>query len=207
MADVQFRLFTAQVSHAYLTALSQPPTPSRNKSNTPSNVAAELKTLQTEIDVLVSNCEEATRLLARQSVMNQVSETLSRGRVEKMERELDGVERIENSLEDMIGRMTIARDLILFEMSKLDALNQVSCQLDKVGFTTQSKTERGPQKSKEREVVNEIATLQNLIGVGNADDLRKIMFKWDRLDKELFDSTFQNVKVAMGETYISPLIN
>lgn len=167
---------------------------------------SELKTLHTEIDALVSHCEEATRLLARQSVMDQVSDTLLRGRIEKLEKELDGVERIEETLEGMIGRMTVVRDLIVFEMSKLDALSQVSSQLkEKLTSTTQNQIQDGSSQPRKSEITSEMVLLQSLIGIGDTDDVRKILLKGDRLDKDLFESSLQNLKNAMNEMYTFPL--
>ena len=135
--------------------------------------------------------------------MDQVSETLLRGRIERMEEELDAVQRIENTLEAMIARMTVVRDLMLFETSKLDALGQVSSQLkEKVTSTAQNKLKITSSLPRETDVVSEMENLQNLVGIGNADDARKILLKGDRLDKELFESSVQNVTGAMDETYI-----
>lgn len=176
----------------------------RTKSNTHSNTISELKTLQTEIDALVSHYDEATRLLARQSVMERVSDTLLRGRIERMEKELDTVERIENTLEGMIGRMTASRDLMLYETSKLDALGQVCRQLkEKLMSTTESTLEIGPSLPRETELANVMVELQNLVGIGNADDGRNFLLKADRLDKELFESSVQNVSGTMDETHVS----
>jgi hypothetical protein len=49
--------------------------------------------------------------------------------------------------------------------------------------------------------------LQNLIGVRDADDITKFITKGDRLDKELFDSSFQSVLGPVLETYIVPAID
>ena len=135
--------------------------------------------------------------------MDQVSETLLRCRIERMEEELDAVQRIENTLEGMIARMTVIRDLMLFETSKLDALGQVSSQLkEKFTSTAQNKLKITSSLPRETDVVSEMENLQNLVGIGNADDAREILLKGDRLDKELFESSVQNVTGAMDETYI-----
>src|ERR1700721_267784 len=99
LADVQSRLFAAQVSHVYLKSLNQPPTPSRTLSNIPINFTSHTKQLQTELDTLIGNCSEATKLLARQTVVTRISETLVRGRVDQLEQELDGVQTIEDIME------------------------------------------------------------------------------------------------------------
>lgn len=121
-----------------------------------------------------------------------------------MERQLDGVERIEEVLEGMIGRMTVARDLTIFEMSKLDALGEMSSQLkEKLTSNTQKQFQNGLSRPKEAQTNSEIATLQNLIGIGNAEDVRKILLKGYRLDKDLFQSTLHIVKDAIDEAYVS----
>src|SRR5277367_5835027 len=74
LADAQFRLFAAQVSQAYLSSLNQPPTPARNRSG--ANNVTEIKTLQSDLDTLVTQYEEATRVLARQRIMDRMSDTL-----------------------------------------------------------------------------------------------------------------------------------
>ena len=204
LADVQFRLFTAHLSHSYLTSLAQPPTPVRTKSNTHSNTISELKTLQTEIDTLVAHYDEATRLLATQSVMERVSDTLLKGRIERMEKELDAVERIENTLEGMTGRMIVARDLMVYETSKLDALRQVSSQLkEKLTTTTENQLEIGSSPLRDTELASEMVKLQNLVGIGNAEDGRNFLLKGNRIDKELFESSVQNVTGAIDETHVS----
>lgn len=136
--------------------------------------------------------------------MDQVSDTLLRERIERMERQLDGVERIEEILEGMIGRMIVARDLTIFEMSKLDALGEMSSQLkEKLTSNTQKQFQNGLSRPKEAQTNSEIAALQNLIGIGNAEDVRKILLKGYRLDKDLFQSTLHIVKDAIDEAYVS----
>lgn len=165
---------------------------------------AELKTLQSELDALVSHCEEASRLLARQAVANQVSDTLLRARIEEMERELDGVECIEGTLETMIGRTTIARDLMALELSKLDALGQIlgqmATKLPPPGNKVKENASRQHQR-KNPEIPPETMALQGLIGVRDADDVTKILTKGDRMDRELFDSSSRNVLEPVRETY------
>ena len=206
IAEVQLRVFTAQISHAYLTSLSQPPTP-RSQSN---YTLSELKNLQVELDGLVLHCEEATRLLSRQNVMDRVSDALLRGRVERMEKELDGVERIEDVMEGMVGRMTVARDLLVLEMSKLNALGQILSQLGEK-ITTPAQQLKGPGSNqlllqRDTETTADTAILQSLIGIRNVDDVRKILFKGDRLDRELYDSSIQHVTNSVNETY-TPVFN
>jgi hypothetical protein len=121
-----------------------------------------------------------------------------------MERQLDGVERIEGILEGMIGRMTVARDLAIFEMSKLDALGEMSSQLkEKLTSNTQKQFQNGLSQPKEAQSSSEIATLQNLIGIGIAEDMRKILLKGNRLDKDLFQSSLHIVGDAIDEAYTS----
>jgi len=205
LADIQCRLFTAQISYTYLSSLAQPPTPLRNQSTTHTNTIAELKTLQSELDALVSHCEEATRLLARQTVTNQVSDTLLRSRIEEMERELDGVERLEGTLEAMIGRTTVAKDLMVLEMSKVDALrkilSQMATKLSSRGNKVKEDTSR-EQRRKNPDSPPEMMALKGLIGVRDADDIMKIITKGNRMDKELFDSSSRNVLEPVLETYV-----
>jgi hypothetical protein len=202
LADAQFRLFTTQVSYAYLTSLNQPPTPSRNQSNVHTNTMSELKTLQAELEALVTHCEEATRLLARQRVMDKMSDTALRERIGRLERQLDGVQRVEDSLEDMIGRMAAAKSLIILEMSKLDALGQVLYRLGE-SLTTpalkQMTNGSSQQRPKSIEATTEMIFLQSLIGIRDADDVEKILLKAGRLDKELFDASAQKVKNTLDE--------
>lgn len=198
IAEVQLRLFTAQISYAYLNSLIQPPTPSRGHYT-----ASELKKLQTELDGLVSHCEEATRLLARQTVANAVSETLLRGKVGQMERELDGVERIEDIVNGMVGRMTVAKDLLLLDMSKLDALGQILKQLgEKVAAPTQHLEAdiSNQPRMRDTETIAEIVVLQGLTGVRNVDDVRKILLKGNRLEQDLFESSIQCITDSLDET-------
>lgn len=163
---------------------------------------SELRTLQAELDSLISQCEEATRLLAKQRVMDKMSDTALQERVGRLERELDGVQRIEDSLEGMIGRMTAARNLMMFEMSKLDVLGQVFCRLGESLKTPGPKemtNGNSRQQPKPIEATAEMTLLQNLIGIRDADDVEKILLKADRLDKELFDASAQKAKNMLDE--------
>ena len=164
---------------------------------------AELKTLHSELDALVLHCEEATRLLARQTVTNQVSDTLLRARIEEMERELDGVERIEGTLEAMIGRTIVAKNLMLLEMSKVEALGQLLNQLGTKLPARANKVneEVSPQdRPRSPDISPKTLALQSLIGVRDANDITKLITKGDRLDKELFKSSSQNVLEPVRET-------
>jgi len=161
-----------------------------------------MKTLGTELDALVTHCQDATQLLANQSVMDKVSDTLVRGSIERMEKELDGVERLEDTVEAMIGRMTIARDLLRQEMSKVDALGQMLSGLGgKLAPTVQNgAVSRECQAVSDDVKVAEMVTLQNLIGVRNTGDVDKIVSKGDRLEKELLESSLKDVTATMDET-------
>jgi hypothetical protein len=164
----------------------------------------ELKTLQTELDALVTHCEEATQLLARQSVMDKVSDTLVRGSIQRMEKELDGVERVEDTLEGMIGRMTVARDLLRHETSKIDALGQVLTRLgEKQAPIVQKdmKSRNHQAVVTDPEIAEEMMALQRLIGIKSPEDVQKIVSKGDRLDKELFESDLRSVNATLEETY------
>jgi hypothetical protein len=163
---------------------------------------SELRTLQAELDALVAHCQDATRLLAKQRVMDRMSDTSLRERVVRLERELDGVQRIEDSLEGMIGRMAAAKNLIILEMSKLDTAGQVFCRL---GESLRAPSPRemtngnSQQQPKPLDAAAEMTLLQYLIGIRDADDVEKILLKADRLDKELFDASVQKVKNMLDE--------
>jgi hypothetical protein len=192
-------LFAAQVSHAYLTSLNQTPTPSRNRPG--SNTATEIKTLQAELDGLVSHYEEASRLLARQRIVDRMSDTLIHGRVAKMERELDAVQQIEDGLEGMIGRMTLVRDLTLFETSKFDALSQVASKsTQQLVAQSQNHLETVPAQSKTPEIEPEMVAFQNLVGVRDSDDCRKLLDKANLLDRELSEANLATINNAAWET-------
>lgn len=198
LADAQFRLFAAQVSQAYLTSLNQPPTPARNRSG--ANNATEIKSLQADLDTLVAQYEEATRVLARQRIMDRMSDTLVRGRIEKMEKELDAVQQLEDALEGMIGRMSLMRDLTLFEMSKFEALRQVTARSRQQLEHTQNKPESSPERSKKPEIPTEMVSLQNLVGVRDSDECRKLLAKANQLDQDLSQASRTVVNHALLET-------
>jgi hypothetical protein len=134
--------------------------------------------------------------------MDKVSDTLIRGSIERMERELDGVERIEDTVEAMIGRMTIVRDLLRQEMSKVDVLGQILSGLGgKLAPSVQNKAVSQERQAVSEDVkVAEMVALQNLIGVRNSGDVEKIVSKGDRLEKELLESNLQDVTATMDET-------
>ena len=204
LAHVQFQLFTAQISHAYLTSLTQPPTPSRNQSNTAINSLSDLKTLQSELDALVSHCEEATQLLAKQNVMDKVSDTIMRERINHIEKELDGVERIEETMEGMIGRLEVARESLELELSTVDACAQVLYQLAvNIPQDANSRTRRiGIPKTSKWLDVKETIILQNTLGIRSPKDIQKILQKGAKLDKELYETGLEALRSAMDETYV-----
>jgi hypothetical protein len=187
------------VSQAYLTSLNQPPTPARNRSG--ANNATEIKTLQTELDALVAQYEEATRVLARQRIMDRMSDTLVRGRIEKMEKELDAVQQLEDGLEGMIGRMPLVRDLTLFEMSKFEALRRVTTKSrQQLVQHTENKLESSPERSKKCEIPAEMVSLQNLVGVRDSEECRKLLAKANLLDQDLSQASRTAVNHALQET-------
>jgi hypothetical protein len=204
ISDVQFRLFTAQVSYAYLNSLAQPPTPSRNQSNAHTNSMAELKGLQNELEGLLSHCKEATQLLSKQRVMDKVAGTLLHGNVASMERELDAVELIGDTLEEMIGRINVTRDLLVLELSKLEALSQILIDFTQdVSEATRNQSGKVSTELRLKHIdfPKELGVLQSLIGIRNTEDVGKLLAKTDRLDQELFESSFHVVNDAIGETY------
>jgi len=199
LADAQFRLFAAQVSQAYLTSLNQAPTPSRNRSG--ANTVAEIKTLHAELDGLVSHYEEASRLLARQRIVDRMSDTSMRGRIEKMEKELDAVQQIEDILEGMIGRMTLVRDLTLFELSRFGALSQLASKSRQhIIAQSQNKPPAEPGQSKKPEIASDMVTLQNLVGVRDSKEVRKLLDKANLLDHDLTEASLVAINNAMQET-------
>ena len=202
LADAQFRLFAAQVSHAYLTSLNQAPTPSRNRSGT--NTVTEIKTLHAELDGLVSHYEEASRLLARQRIVDRMSDTSVRGRIEKMENELDAVQQIEDALEGMIGRMTLARDLTLFEMSKFDVLTQlVSKSRQQIIGQSQNKPQGERAQLKKPEIASDMATLQHLVGVRDSEEVCKLLDKANFLGRDMTEASLMAIETALQETCCS----
>ena len=187
----------------YLTSLTQPPTPSRNQTNTAINSLSDLKTLQNELDALVFHCEEATQLLAKQIVMDKVSDTVMKERIAQMEKELDGVEKMEETLEEMIGRLDIARELLELEISKITAsghlLNELSASLSDDG-AVQAEGQR-TRNTKKQINVKEISILQNLIGIRNPDDTQKILQKSYKLEQVLHESGLDSLRITGEETY------
>jgi hypothetical protein len=149
---------------------------------------------------------EATRLLAQQTVMDKVSDTIMRERIDHMEKELDGVEKIEDTLEGMIGRLVVARELLELEISKVDACGQLLSQLSAShpnDATIQIK-QNGMSQTKKEIDVKEMLILQNLIGIRNPDDIQKIQQKGFNLEKDFYESGLQTLQSTMDETYFRP---
>jgi hypothetical protein len=198
MADVQFRLFTAHVSQAYLTSINQPPTP--RHYSTPVNTMSELKTLQSELDSLVSQFEQATRSIATQRVIDQVANTLLRSRMENIERQLDKLENLDETMENMIGRILVTRELLRIEMSKIDALVEIMSQLTLA--TPDSEIDETKNIPVDTTSIHELSVLQSLIGVRNSDEVTRIIMKSNRLDNELFELSLTEIKEGLRQTYI-----
>ena len=209
LSDAQFRLFTAQLSHAYLISLGQPPTPIRNTQKVHVYTLAELKSLQNEIETLVAQCQEATKLLTKQMVLDHVSVSVLQGRVDQMEKELDVVERIEVVLEDMIGRMFVLKELLLLEMSKIEAYKEILSQLgQQMAPSAAKKSTKEDVITKKRisqtsDVSPEIIMLQSLTGIRNTPDVKRILEKKDRIDKELYEANLRHLQRTIDETYMS----
>ena len=203
LADVQFRLFTAQVSYAYLHSLAQPPTPLRNQRNTHVNTTGELKELQKELDALVFQCKDAIHLIAKQYVTEKVANATLQGRVNCMERQLDAVQCIEDTLDGMIGRVNVTRNLLLHEISKLEALSQILDKLRNHAIADVSKPP--PSEPVLRPAIDqvhspqELESLRNLIGITDMDDVQKIRLKAERLDRELVESSLRMVNETIDE--------
>lgn len=204
LADVQLRLFTAQVSHAYLTSLAQPHTPSRTPPNQRPNSTSDLNSLRGELETLVSSYEEATKLITKQTIANRVSETLIRRRVEKLEGELDGVQQIEAALEGMVGRTAVARELLAYEMSKITTLQELLRQAGEWCRESSSETiyQRTKPEYKEFSPPDEVKLLQSMLGVRNRDDVEKIMDKKRRLERDLLDASLTQIKQSTNDTYL-----
>jgi hypothetical protein len=167
----------------------------------------ELKSLQSEVEILVAQCQEATRLLTRQMVTDQVSVPVFQGRVDQMEKELDVVEEIDNVLEQMIGRMLLMKELLLFEMSKIEAFKEILGPLAQQIAPIAAKKPEKHGTSKQRkstcsEVSPEITILQSLTGIRNMEDVKKILDKRARLDKELYEADLRHVQQTIDETYV-----
>ena len=189
---MQLRLFTAQISYAYLTSLSQPPTPSRTQSTQPTNSLSDLKNFQNELETLVKNCQDATQLIARQLITDRVSDTLMRGRVDKMERELDGVQQIEDILEGMIGRISVTKDSLQDEISKVKALEEILGQLGNDPHLLPSSQFAKPEMdniAKDVAIPDEIQYLKSVLGITNPKDVEKSLDRRTKLVKDLFNAS------------------
>lgn len=155
----------------------------------------------------MSHCEEATQLLTKQIVMDKVSDTIMRDNIDQMEKELDGVEKIEDTLEGMIGRLTTARELLELEISKINAsghlFSQLSRDLPNDG-AVQAK-EKSSRKVQEGIDVKEMLILQTLVGIRNPDDIQKILEKSYKLEQGLYETGLESVRSTMEETYSLPL--
>ena len=118
-----------------------------------------------------------------------------------MEKELDAVQQIEDALEGMIGRMSLVRDLVLFEMSKFEALRQVAAKsTQQLLQSTQNKPESSPERSKKPEIPVEMVSLQNLVGVRDLDECRKLLDKARLLDQQLSETSRAAVNHTLEET-------
>jgi len=154
----------------------------------------------------VTHSEEATQLLAKQIVMDKVSDTIMRERIDQMEKELDGVEKIEDTLEGMIGRLAIAGELLELEISKINASGQLLSQLsanlpDDLTIQTKEKRTQGTQKEI---YVSEMLILQNLLGIRNPDDIQKILQKRYKLDEVLYEGGLETLRSTVEEMYFLP---
>jgi hypothetical protein len=133
--------------------------------------------------------------------MNHVSDTLIRGKIQKMEKELDGVEMMEDILEEMTGRISVTRDLLALECSKINALAELLRQLsDMMSIPRTSVTPPREGKATRTEVSSEIMMLQQLLGLRNPDDVQKLLKRGETLDEQLFHAGIQYIKNAMDET-------
>jgi uncharacterized protein YutE (UPF0331/DUF86 family) len=130
-----------------------------------------------------------------------------RERIDHMEKELDGVEKIEETMEGMIGRLGVARELLELEVSKVDACAQLLSQLS-ANIPQDAKTRNprngipNPQKDID---VKETMILQNLLGIRSPQDIQKILQKHAKLDQELYDTGMQTLQSAMDETCVPAL--
>lgn len=160
--------------------------------------------MQNELETLVTNCEEATQLIAKQTIANRVSETVIRGRVDKMEKELDGVQQIEEILEGMIGRISVAKEALMFEISKMDAMDELLGQLSNVVPLTQEQSVNGIPRREVQEVKlpGELLHLQNVVGVRDSEDVSKILAKKERLEKDLFEENLGKIRETLDEKYV-----
>lgn len=125
-----------------------------------------------------------------------------------MEKELDGVEKIEETMEGMIGRLGVARESLELEVSTVDACAQVLNQL--AANIPQDANSRGrrigiPKIPKWLDA-KETMILQNILGIRSPEDIQKILQKGAKLDKELYETGLETLQSAMDETYVSALL-
>jgi len=141
--------------------------------------------------------------MARQSVEDKLSDTLILGRIDKMEKQLEGVETLTDTLEAMIGRMTATKELLHFEASQIKAIEQMLKRMSETVSTAPPQSNGHPvaQKAKDRGIEEEMVALQTLIGVQSPENVTKIQLKGIRMEKELFESNFGNVRSTLNETY------
>ena len=125
-----------------------------------------------------------------------------------MEKELDGVERIEETMEGMIARLEVARESLELELSTVDACAQVLYKLAaNIPQDANSRTQRiGIPKTSKWLDVKETMILQNILGIRSPEDIQKILQKGAKLDKELYETGLEALQSAMDETYVPPLI-
>lgn len=155
----------------------------------------------------MSHYEEATQLLAKQTVMDKVSDTMMRERIDHMEKELDGVEKIEATMEGMIGRLVVARELFELEISRIGACGQLLRQLSThlPNDSTTPIKRNGMAKTQKEIDVKEMLILQNLLGIQNPDDIQKLQHKGFNLEKDLYESGLQTLQRTIDETSLCPV--
>ena len=141
--------------------------------------------------------------------MDCVADTLIRGKINRMEKELDGVESMEDGIEGMIGRLSVARDLLLLEISRIHALGEVLRPLSEtLATTTTTTTTRSLEVVKERgmrsEGSSEMMMLQNVMGIRNVDDVQRVLKRGNVLDAQLFQASIKFINDTMEETYPLP---
>jgi hypothetical protein len=130
-----------------------------------------------------------------------------------MEKELDGVESMEDCIEGMIGRLSVARDLLLLEISRIHALGEVLQPLSETLTTmattkaaTTTATARSLDVVKERgmrsEESSEMMILQNVMGIRNVDDVQRVLTRGNILDTQLFQASIKFINDTMEETYL-----
>jgi hypothetical protein len=140
--------------------------------------------------------------------MDCVADTLMRGKISQMEKELDGVESMEDCIEGMIGRLSVARDLLGLEISRIYALGEVLRPLSETFTTMATTTARSMEVVKERgmrsEESSEMMMLQNMMGIRNVDDVQRVLKRGNILDAQLFQASIKFINDTMEETCLSP---